>query len=246
MQDKLYLKNTKTQNNNCPTCGFHISYLHTFEQVLAGDFDNERDGSYTAHRSTPLRASTIEADVLVPVAQSAIWSIVVSLPAVPVAFWLRYEWYFPVAIGAVSMLISWISAMRRSESSQSKVEEFRYTSNDPQKKKGEPTPTSPGISLTVIDKTHQNAEAWKIIELPVGVTQEKTDEFFKGISLGKSISRAEWTPERKHFSRDQYDQIIASLLAGHIIIDIPGRGKRMTEIGKVAIAGYVESLENNR
>lgn len=246
MHEKSYHKKQKSQNNNCPQCGFHISYSHSFESILAGNFDNERDGSYTATRVTPLRAGTIEADVLVPAAQSLIWSVVVSLPAIPVAFWMRYEWYFPVAVGSVSMLVSWVSAMKRSDNSQAKVEEFQYTSNGELSEKHLDGPPPPGISLTVIDKTQKNNNSWKIVDLPKTVTQEKADEFLTGIALGKSVSRSEWTPERKHFTRDQYDEICASLLAGNIIIDIPGKGKRLTEVGKAALVGYVDTLGINR
>lgn len=243
MTTKLYPTNRKKQNNDCPSCGFHISYTSTFESVLAGDFNNDRNGSYTATRITPIRSSTVEADVIVPVAQSAIWSLVAILPSIPVMFWLRYEWYFPFAIGSLSLLASWASSMKRSEAMQSKVEEFSY-SPDEQGAVAEPErKNKQGIEMTITNRTEKNGASWKIIELPSGISQKKFDEFCKGVVLGRSVARKEWTPIKRHFSRDQYDDVIAAMETADLVTKRQGEGAYISPNGKRAIAAYVRQMK---
>lgn len=243
MTTKLYPTNRKKQNNDCPSCGFHISYSSTFESVLAGDFSNDRDGSYTATRITPVRSSTVEADVIVPIAQSAIWSLVAILPSIPVMFWLRYEWYFPFAIGSLSLLASWASSMKRSEAMQSKVEEFSYSPDGQDATDKLERKNKQGIEMTIANRTESNSASWKIIELPSGITQEKFDEFCKGIVLGKSMARKEWTPIKRHFSRDQYDDVIEAMETANLVIKRQGEGAYVSPNGKRAIAAYVRQAE---
>lgn len=245
MQKKLYHPKHKKSNSGCSQCGFHISYHHTFESVLAGEFENDLNGAYTAFRSTPSRASTIESDVLVPLAQSLVWSVVSILPAIPISYWLRYEWYFPFAVGSVSLLISWLSSQKKAESSLSVVEEFSYSPNGESSGKalgGEP---QGGIKLDVTDRSERDVIRIQFVALPPSIEVEKFNEFCKGVVLGKPLSRKEWTPERVLFSRDQYDQLVGELMSSGVVLSVDGKGKVLSRGGKRALARYVKEVKEN-
>ncbi len=244
MHKQLYSQKRLKSNSNCPECGFHISYHRSFETVLAGDFENEDNGGYTAFRSTPLRQSTLESDFLVPIAQSLVWAIVSVLPAIPVAMWLRYEWYFTFAVGTMSLLASWYRSMKRSEASLCTVEEFTYTPSE-----GLPSP-DPGclekshLKLDITDRSNPSQANIKFIDLPPSVSEKKFLEFCRGVVSGKSISRKLWTPERILFSRDQYDVLVSKLSECGIIGGREGGGKTLTAGGRRAVARYVGEVGN--
>lgn len=239
MQKKLYPHKPKKSNNSCPSCGFHISYGHTFEQVLSGKFQNDQNGGYTAYRSTPQRTSTMESDVLVPLAQSAVWSILAALPTIPIAFWLRYEWYFPVVIASASLLASWVSAMRKSESSLSLVEEFSYTPNDTDALPVCSSRARKNIQLEIKDKSENYGASLKIVDLPESISDVVFHEFCGDILAGKSLARKDWVGDGKTFSRDQYDELIVAMAGSGLICSVPGKGKKLTAGGKGAIRAMI-------
>lgn len=235
MQEKLYPQIPKKSNGNCPTCGFHISHSSAFDNVLAGQFDNVREGSYVATRVTPVRASTFQSDVAVPAAQSLIWSIVVALPAIPVSYALRYEWYFPLVVSSISMLVSWISAMRRSDKSQSKIEEFAYHTGERQTGKMLSKSSGAGIRLEVTDRSSGSGVAVKIAHLPAGVSTEHFAELCRQVLAGASLARSNWAGSGKLFSRDVYDELMREMISAGLILSIQGKGKTLTTGGKHAI-----------
>lgn len=235
MQNKLYPQTPKKTNGNCPTCGFHISHSSAFDNVLAGQFDNVREGSYVATRVTPVRASTFQSDVAVPAAQSLIWSIVVALPAIPVSYALRHEWYIPLVVSSISMLVSWISVMRRSDKSQSKIEEFSYHTDERQTGKMLSKSSGAGIRLDVTDRPSGSGVSTKIAHLPVAVSDEQFVSLCREVLAGKSLARSNWTGSGKMFSRDVYDRLVAEMVHAGLIFSLPGKGKTLTTGGKHAI-----------
>lgn len=244
MQKKLYPHKRKKASGNCPSCGFHISYPHSFESMLAGEFKNDHDGAYTAWRSTPVRASTMESEFLVPLAQSLVWSVVTVLPAIPLAYWLRYEWYFSLAAGSVALLISWLSAQRKTENSLSTIEEFSYTPSelDPAEISG--TPGLPTIALDITDRTERNTISMQFVSLPPSIGTEKFREFSQGVVDGTSLARRNWTPESKLFSRDQFDELIAELVSVGIVASADGKARTLTRGGKHSLERYNWEVKN--
>lgn len=235
MSKRLYPPKPKNQNSDCPSCGFHISYATSFESVLAGNFDNSRDGSYVATRSTPIRASTLEADVLVPAAQSLIWAVVSSVPAVAISFWLRYEWYFPLAVAGVSMAFSWSSSMKRSDMSCSKVEEFEYSPSPDKNDSPAPGAGGEAIRLEVINKSDDMSAAMKIVDLPEGIEPVQFLGLCKDALAGKGLARKNWTGSGKEFSRDQYDGLMTAMVSSGLVMTVPGKGKMLTLGGRKSI-----------
>ncbi len=240
MQRKLYPKKYKQSNNDCPTCGFHVSHTHSFEMMLAGQFDNSRDGGYTAFRSTPTRASTIESDVLVPLAQSLVWSIVSVLPAIPISAWLRYEWYFPFTVGAISLLISWLSAQKKTEASLSVVEEFSYSPNENKGQLVSVSKNTNPLRLEVVHETSGIRSRMQMMEISGGVDEGKFGSFLKDIMAGKSTARKNWTPIAKCFSKDDYEEIIEKLLDAEVLERGKSNTTSITQNGKRTIRGMVK------
>lgn len=235
MQKQFYNKHPKQTNQKCSQCGWEISYSHTFEDMLSGKFSNEKNGSFTAVRTTPVRAAGMIPDVAVPVAQSLIWSIVVGLPSISVAMWMRWEWSAPLFIGATTILVSWISAMRRSEFSMVKTEEFSYEANERTEEAIVATPAAVAIKMEIVHEEGGLKTRMQLLELDDGISEGDFAEFLKHLLQGHSIARRNWAGKDKLFSRDQYDGIIEKLLLGSVIGPSASGGRSLTNGGRRAL-----------
>lgn len=239
MQEKLYHTKNSKSNSNCPSCGFAIHHSHTFEAVLSGQYENADGGSYTAVRSTPSRSAEIGADVLVPAAQSLIWSVAVTLPSISVAMFMRWEWSAPLFIGATTILVSWISAMRRSEFSMMKTEEFSFSPAEGSGAASAGVPPSPTMKLEVIHETSGIRSRMQLMEIGGRIDEEKFGTFLRDVAAGKSTIRKNWTPVAKHFSKDDYDEIIEKLLLAEVLERAKNGSTRLTANGKRTIKALV-------
>ncbi len=239
MRKKLYPTNNKKTKNDCPNCGWKIERSHTFESVLAGNFSNERNGSYDAYRTTPTRAATLQADVLVPLAQSLVGATLATIPAIVVAQIARWEWYSPLAVGSVTILVQWFSIVKKLEGERSVTEQFSYQP-DPENCQAQPLSNKPdGIQLEVISKDDDFKASMKIITLPRSVTAEQFVSFCRDILVGKSLARRNWEGSGKPFSRDSYDDLVAAMQTAGLVMTVQGKGKQLTKGGKRAIARMV-------
>lgn len=246
MQTKYNPTRHKQTNNECPHCGWEITGTHTFEQVLSGQFDNVNNGDFNAVRITPLRPSNLQSDVLVPAAQSLIWSLCTLLPSTILAMWLRWEWYAPLFVGATTILASWISAMKKSDLSLSKTEEFSYSANEFDARKITPDGETDGIELEIIHRGGGIIGRMQRMNLPSSVSVVDFIEFSKSAIGGKSLARREWAGKGKIFSRDGYDQLIAVLMNGGIIKDNPSGGKQLSMSGKHSLTAMLHEAEKEQ
>ena len=243
MQKQFYPKQTKQTNHKCSQCGWGISYSHTFEDMLSGQFRNEKNGSFTATRTTPVRAAGMIPDVAVPAAQSLIWAVVVGLPSVSVSVWMRWEWSAPLFVAACSILASWIASMRRSEFSLVKTEEFSYTASEFSGGEVVAQKSEKPLRMEVVHEISGVRSRMQLLEISDGVGEEKFGSFLKDILAGKSIARKRWVGDGKPFSRDQYDEIIAALLSASIIGPASSGGKKLTRAGTASILHMVREGE---
>lgn len=239
MQNRSYHNPNKKTNNECPTCGWQIGHSHTFEQGLFGQFSNEKNGDFTAYRSTPVRGTSLEADVLVPLAQSLISSVGAIISAIPLSIWLGFEWPIFVLIWAASFLAAWLSAIKRSEFSIAKTEEFSYSANEKEvgaiAGQGRPGP----LQMEVIHSSGGIRNQMQILDLPDQITEVDFAKFLRDILAGRSLARKDWAGTDKPFSRDGYDGMIDKLLAASIIQPSVKGGKILSNGGKHAIARMV-------
>lgn len=226
---------SKQQNTECVQCGFRIENTASFEQVLAGQFENKDNGSFDAVRETPVRAAKVEPDVLVPLFQSLITAIVTTLPATLVAMAFRWRWEAPLAIGATAILVSWFQSVTQARASLVKVERFSYTANEKSIAQVAKSSSLDPIRLEVVSKDDDFKAAMKIIDLPSRVSGTQFVSFCKDILAGKAISRKNWTPREKGFSRDDYDEMTEAMIAGGLLVSLPGEGKFLTAGGKHAV-----------
>lgn len=239
MHKEQYHNPQQKSNTECPTCGWKIGHSHTFENALFGQFSNEKNGDFTAIRTTPVRGPSLEADVLVPFAQSLITSIEAVILAIPLSIWLRFEWPILLFIWAGTMLVSWISAVKRAEFSQSKTEEFSYSAS--QKETGQAASQGGGgpLKLEVIHSISGIRNQMQILDLPGQITEEVFGAFLRDILAGRSLARTNWAGTGKPFSRDSYDGMIEKLLDASIIQPTINGGKMVSNGGKHAIARMV-------
>lgn len=236
MHKEAYHNPRKKSNTGCSACGWKIGETHTFENALSGQFANEKNGDFTATRLTPLRAPSIEADVLVPLAQSSIISIEAVIVAIPLSIWMRFDWSVLLFIWAGTMLLSWISAVKKAEFSQVKSEEFSYSAN--QKESGQVAQATPGgpLQLEVIHTTSGLRNQMQILDLPGQVTEEIFTAFLRNILAGKSLARKHWAGTGKAFSRDGYDGMMEKLLEASIVQPSTNGGKMLSKGGKRALS----------
>ena len=234
-------KHAKQTNNDCPTCGWSFSKTGIFEQVMSGTFSGLDAAGYTATRTTPIRKPDLQSDVLVPAAQSLIWTVVVALPALSVSMFMRWEWAAPVFISAVTVLASWVSAMKRSENSQQKTEELTVSSSGKPSASETGYTNEPGVRLDIVHTGGDDIRRIEYAFLPKSVSSADFRKFCDEIVAGASLARRNWVGKGKIFSRDGYDQLIANLLENHIILAHHTGGKRLTERGRRTLTAMLEA-----
>ncbi len=239
MHNEFYPKQHQKSNNECPTCGFEIASSQAFEQVLSGQFDNHKNGDFVATRGTPVRVSNMMSDVAVPAAQSLIWATVVMLPAVSISMAMRWEWSAPLFVGASTVLVSWISAMARSEKSLVKIEEFSYSASEISSKKVAASHNEKPFKMEVLHNYNGIKSTLQLLELPDTITNEMLGEYLRDILAGKSLARRNWTGQGKEFSRDSYDILTDKLLQAKIIISSANGKKILSNGGKHAVKALV-------
>ena len=235
MQEKLYPKRRNKSNSECPQCGFKIYKSHQFEQVLSGRYDNPGGGCYEAVRETPTRAFALEPDVLVPAAQSLVSAVVTAIPALAVSMVMRWDWSAPIFVAAATVAVSWFAAISRIRQSASIVESFSYAPPENSDGQNSSPKTETGIRLDVYSKDDDFRAAIKIVNLPTSVSGKEFREFCNDVLAGKSLARKDWTPVSKGFSRDVYDQLIASMIEAGLVNDLGATGKKISVGGRHAI-----------
>jgi hypothetical protein len=239
MHKKSYHKLPNKSKRECPTCGWEIGHSHTFENALFGQFSNEKNGDFNASRLTPARSPSIEADVLVPLAQSTITSIQAIISAIPLAIWLQWEWPFLLFIWAGTFLCSWISAVKRAELSQAKSEEFSYSANEKEAGQVAGQGGAGPLQMEIIHSTSGIKNRMQILQLPDQITEEIFGTFLRDILAGRSLARNNWAGTGKPFSRDSYDGMIGKLIEASIIQPTVSGGKILTNGGKHVVKRLV-------
>ncbi len=243
MQKQFYPKQSKQTNTDPLQGGWQVGHSRTFEDMLTGRFKNEKNGSFSAIRITPVRAQEMIADVAVPAAQSLVWSVAVGLPSISVAMWMRWEWSAPLFIGACTILTSWISGMKKAQNSLMKTEEFSYEAASVEAASVEQRRKGSEISMVVVHEVSGLRNRMQIMEISDGVEEKDFAEFLNDIAAGRPLARKNWVGGGKKFSRDQYDQIIEKLLLASIITQSGSGGKVVSRAGKSAIAHMTGGIE---
>lgn len=225
----------KQQNNKCPHCGWQFASNFNFEQMIAGLAPGDVNGDFTAYRSTPTRTATIEADLLVPAGQALISALVTALPTAAIGMWFRWQWYAPLAVASITILVQWFRYLNHQERGQAMLEEFSYSPGPPKPspnaRQGNPTP----IRLDIYSRDDDHRAAIKIVDLPSNVSGEDFKVLCQDVLAGKSLARSNWAGSGKLLSRDEYDGLMSAMTDAGLIVTWPGAGKRLTNGGRHAI-----------
>jgi hypothetical protein len=95
-----------------------------------------------------------------------------------------------------------------------------------------------------VDHLHRdgNTESGRTInrfgELPVDI--ERFNEWVQGALVGKSLSVSNWTPKAKLFARPEYDQLLAKMRAGGLIVNLgSNKGNTLTGAGRRALGRHL-------
>jgi hypothetical protein len=109
--------------------------------------------------------------------------------------------------------------------------------------KGKVAARGGNVELTV-SRRHRdgNAESGRTInrfgELPVDI--ERFNEWVQGALVGKSLSVSNWTPKAKLFARPEYDQLLAKMRAGGLIVNLgSNKGNTLTGAGRRALGRHL-------
>jgi hypothetical protein len=109
--------------------------------------------------------------------------------------------------------------------------------------KGKVAARGGNVELTVSRRQRDgNKESGRTInrfgELPIDM--ERFNEWVQGALLGKSLAVSNWTPETKLFTRPEYDQLLAKMRAGGLIINLgSNKGNTLTAGGRRALGRHL-------
>jgi len=232
---------SNSKKNRCPSCGWETTQGFRFEQLLAGTLPENISGDFTAFRSTPGQPTTIEAGLLVPIGQTLMTAIVVTLPCVALALWLEWDMKLAFLIGAIAVLWQWIRGLDLHEKTLVVIEEINYSPGGQgtmQKSRG--GDVAP-VRLEVVSESNRHNAQMKIVDLPLGISGEQFRDFCKDILLGKSLARRDWVGRGKQFSRDAYDDLMGAMLEAGLVNNVPGKGKKLTVGGRHAITRLMQN-----
>lgn len=239
MQNQSYHTQPQKSNNKCPTCGWKIGQAHTFENMLLGQFSNEKNGDFTAIRSTPFRAFSLEADVIVPLAQSLVSGIETVLVMIPVSMWLDFKWPVVMFSAAATMALTWIAAIRKAEFTTLKTEEFSYSAAQSESGGVHVKRADGPLKMEIIHETSGIRNRMQIMDLPAQITEDEFGAFLRDVLAGKSLARSNWVGSDRPFSRDTFDQMIEKLLSVSLIQPASNGGKQLSNGGRHAIRRMV-------
>lgn len=225
----------KQQKRECPNCGWQFATNFDFEQMVAGLGPGDLNGNFTAYRSTPAHRATIEADLLVPAGQTLISALVTALPTAAIGMWFRWEWYAPLAVASITVLVQWFRYLNHQERALAILEEFSYSPGADQAQQKPSSPKPSPIRLDIFSRDDDFKAAIKIVDLPSDVSGEEFKTLCQDVLAGKSLARKNWAGPGKEFSRDQYDNLMTAMLDAGLIATVPGAGKKLTNGGRHAI-----------
>lgn len=203
-------------------------------------------GGYSYHKATPTRAASIESDVLVPLAQSAIFGALAGLVSIALPLWVKgWSWWSPAAIAlGVTALAWWVIAQDHRRALWT-IEEMTSYDIDGDGQAGPPAPPAPPITLEIVHKS-QGGKRFLNFNLPDGIGEADFLEFARGITLeNRGLAELVWTGKGKLFSRGRYGELLDILTQAEIVrlknSHAPAQGRELTGAGYQALLAYVNA-----
>lgn len=203
-------------------------------------------GGYSYQKSTPTRAASIESDVLVPLAQSAIFGALAGLVSIALPLWVKgWPWWSPAGIAlGVTALAWWVIAQDHRRALWT-IEEMTTYDIDRDGQAGPPAPPAPPIRLEITHKS-QGGKRFLNFNLPQGISEADFLEFARGITLeNRGLAESIWTGKGKLFSRGRYGELLDILTQAEIVRlknpQAPAQGRELTRAGYQALLAYVSA-----
>lgn len=104
------------------------------------------------------------------------------------------------------------------------------------------SPPGDGVTLTVDHRYRDSySEAGRSVNyfgtLPVDV--ERFNDYARAAVRGDSLAIAQWVGSGKPFSRNEYDALLALLRRADCVVNVPGKGNRLTSAGGRAFKNHL-------
>lgn len=183
-------------------------------------------------RRTPARAPSLEADVLVPLAQALATAGLVA--AVAWLLWRHLGWPDPqtaaLATGAVALVGTWLILLVQG---RSLLWDVRWASP------GEPPPVQgePPAPEVRVELAEPGARRVRYLNLPGD--PDRLAALARGVLDGKPLSEATWTGAGQPFSRSEFGAVRAELLRAGLVRwrnpDAPAQGVELTGAGRAVM-----------
>ncbi|GIK42383.1 MAG: hypothetical protein BroJett011_62160 [Chloroflexota bacterium] len=197
-------------------------------------------------RRQPARPATWESDVLVPLAQSAVWGLIGGLLSIGLpAFVNGWPWWTPGPAFILSTSLAWWLISADHQRALWIVEKIINRDFDGDGQAGAPEPEP--ITLEIIHKTESGSVKHMLrFQLPEGISQDDFYQFSRGITLEKrSLAESTWTGRGKLFSKGEYSRLLDDLTKAEVIRwrnkAAPAQGRELTKAGYLSFLAYVNA-----
>jgi len=192
-------------------------------------------------RRAPARPASLESDVLVPLAQSALTGIIIATPTAAAAAVMGYYWVDSLVIGGVVgtvvVTITWLVRMDAHSKLLWLVE--NVTGRDLDGDGKTVPPPAPPVQIEVSHTApNGNLQRMLLFELPDGITEKTFHNWIAAVTNDgiHTLARSHWVGRGKPFSRSQYDNFLKELERAGLVHNVgDGRGRQLTNGGKRAL-----------
>lgn len=223
------------QKSDCTNCALRVGQRGTLEQSIASIAGSGIVSDFEVKERNPVRAATLEADVIVPVAQALATGLMTTALSYTVAGLAGLDVRAVGTFGVGSLLATWIKLLVDSRRNLAEERRVYVFANRSKEHAGRPTASDGTIRLEVVTSVNGIKNKMQYLDLPSGISEADFVEFCRQVLAGKSLARTNWAGSGKLFSRDVYDGLMACLLDAGIIEKKEKGGKTLSNGGRRAV-----------
>src|SRR5574341_612706 len=250
-------------NSTCPVCGAALELraaerapsfappwrAHRMSEHRLGGGEGDTFTELT--RTVPGRAASVASDVHVPLLQSLITSVAVTLSLSALTVAGGWSPAIPVFGFAATFTGSWLYLSADARSLRRTIEKATRRDIDGDGYIGAPAVVEPSepVRVEVAERRDDGRLlSMRFLTLPDGVTESMLFDFCAGVVSGKPLSEAEWSGAGRPFSRAQFralrDEFVARGLGEWIRGESSTQGWRLTRRGQLVVNALKSAAVN--
>lgn len=208
-------------------------------------------GVATYERRHPTRAASVEADLLVPLGSSLIWSTLLSIPTIGLPIFVDgWPWWTPFGCWAVLSPLAWAINSVDFHRTLWTIESAIKRDVDKDGHIGQPEPEETTIRLELTHKDEQGKQSRVTLpSLPKGVTLQMFADWCQQVGGGVSTpSEVDWVGRGKPFTKTPYRQFLTIMHDNGVITkDGPAKNSpwMVTTAGRRALPYWARVARNH-